>query len=372
MSLYRRNGWYYADFTINGQRFRQALETKDHREASRKEKELIGQAGLGRLSTSSNGIARLAFGEAADRYLASRRLELAPGSQAKEKQLLVKLREFFKATPLRRIGTEEVKDYREWRFQQGVGPAIINMEVGCVRRILKRAKRWHLIADDIKPLREPESIGRVLTLEEKLRLLKVASQKPEWQTAYWAATMALNTTMCGGELRGLRWSDVNLIDRTSMVYKGKTKARARVIPLVQEAYETLLKIRKRAEAFGPVEPSHYVFAAIHPRGRFQGSQPMEMRATGFDPTRPIGSWRTAWRTITKGRACRVCGFTICVTKRLLNWQSRGQAKRQSWRLQAMFRGADAAPLQSRPAGGQKASTGGALKALVADCGHRRP
>jgi integrase len=185
---------------------------------------LIGQAGLGGLSASGNGFARLAFGEAASRYLANRRLELAPGGQAKEKQLLVKHREFFKARPLRRIGTGEVKDYREWRFQQGRGPAIINMEVGCLRRILKRAKRWHLIADDITPLPESESVGHVLTPEEKLRLLKVASQKPEWRTAYWAATMALTTAMCGAELRGLRWSDVNLIDRTSGAFKGKTKA----------------------------------------------------------------------------------------------------------------------------------------------------
>ena len=81
----------------------------------------------------------------------------------------------------------------------------------------------------MKPLNEPSFEGRALTQEEKLRLLKVACQKPEWQTAYWAATMGLNTTTCGGEVRGLRSSDVNLIDRTITVLKGKTKARERVI-----------------------------------------------------------------------------------------------------------------------------------------------
>lgn len=30
----------------------------------------------------------------------------------------------------------------EWRIQLGVGPAIIKMEMGVIRRILKRAKRW--------------------------------------------------------------------------------------------------------------------------------------------------------------------------------------------------------------------------------------
>ena len=29
---------------------------------------------------------------------------------------------------------------------QGAGPAIVNMEIGVLRRILKRPKRWHLVA----------------------------------------------------------------------------------------------------------------------------------------------------------------------------------------------------------------------------------
>src|SRR5207249_12318124 len=124
-----------------------------------------------------------------------------PSSQAKERQLLVKLREYFKAKRLTQITTDDVLAFREWRArapgtagqgrsQKRVGPAIINMEVGCLRRILKRAKRWHQIAEDVKPLREPRSIGRALTHEEKLRLLKTASQKPEWETAYYAAMLA--------------------------------------------------------------------------------------------------------------------------------------------------------------------------------------
>ena len=51
--------------------------------------------------------------------------------------------------------------------------------------------------------------------------------------------------------------------------------------------------------FGPVEPSHYVFAAMRPRGRFHGNKIVEMRITDFDPTRSVKSWRTAWRTLTK-------------------------------------------------------------------------
>jgi len=40
--------------------------------------------------------------------------------------------------------------------------------------VLKRAKRWTRIVDEIKFLPTEENVGRALELDEKLRLLKVA------------------------------------------------------------------------------------------------------------------------------------------------------------------------------------------------------
>lgn len=72
-------------------------------------------------------VARLAFVEAADKYLASRKLELSPSSYLKEKQLPVRPREYFQATPLNKISAERLIDYREWRAAQSVGAAMLNM-----------------------------------------------------------------------------------------------------------------------------------------------------------------------------------------------------------------------------------------------------
>lgn len=253
----------------------------------------------GKLSTASQSFARLAFGEAADRHVASRTLDLAPSSLAKEKQLLVKPREFFQATSLNRISAERILAYREWRSAQGVGPTILNMEVGVLRRILKRAKLWHMVADDVKPLREPHTIGRAMMPDQKQKLLETASKKPEWETAYWAAILALNTTMRGCEIRSLLWSDINLPSRSLTIRKSKTEAGGRVIPLTQDAYNVLVQLRARAEMFGQVEPSHFVFAGFRVTGRFDGKEVVETRITSFDPTRHIGSWRKAWRNLTR-------------------------------------------------------------------------
>ena len=81
------------------------------------------------------------------------------------------------------------------------------MEVGVVRRILKRAKRWHLLGGDIRPLKEPRSIGKALTYEEKLRLMRAAGQNQEWQRAEAAMSLALCTTMRGCEIKRLQWME---------------------------------------------------------------------------------------------------------------------------------------------------------------------
>jgi hypothetical protein len=41
------------------------------------------------------------------------------------------------------------------------------------------------------PLKEPNWIGRALTEEDNLRLLKTGVMRPEWETAYLAAIRSL-------------------------------------------------------------------------------------------------------------------------------------------------------------------------------------
>lgn len=288
---------WWADFSINGQRFRLSLDTASKPKATGIAHDKLTQAKQGKLSAKSQSFARLAFTEAAEKYLLSRKLELAKSSIIKETQLLVKLKEYFGPTRLNRISAEQVLNYREWRAAT-CGPALVNMEVGALRRVLKRGKLWHSIADDIKPLKEPSSIGRALSPEEKTALLEAAALKPEWETAFFAAQIALQTTMRGCEIRGLRWADVDLLTDTLQIRKSKTEAGVRVIPLTPDAFEVFVQLRMRAELFGPVEPEHYVFARFKPVGRFHGKEIVEHRMLSFDPATPLGSWKKAWSKLT--------------------------------------------------------------------------
>ena len=299
MALKKRGKTWHTHFVVNGQRFRQSLATTDWREAQAKEKELVAQASEGKLSHTTTSLARQPFGLAADDYVAARHLELAPASRAKEKQLLVQLRAYYMDQPLKSITVKKITDYRTWRAAQIVGPATLNAELGILRRMLKRAKLWARVADDIRPLKEPSTIGRALTEEDKQRLLKTAMTKPEWETAYLAAILCLNTTARGCELKGLQWADIDLFGRTITIRKTKTAAGERMIPLTSVAASALARLRTRAESFAPVEPSHYVFAAFVPKFNFNGRNVVGYNVTGYDPTKHINSWRTAWRSLTK-------------------------------------------------------------------------
>jgi integrase len=121
------------------------------------------------------------------------------------------------------------------------------MELGILRRILKRAKRRHFVEDEVPRLPERRDIGRALQPEEKFRLLKVAQSRPEWETAYLATVLALNTTMRGCEVKQLRWRDVDLMDHSLVIRRSKTLAGEPVIPLNANAYATVMRLRERSQ-----------------------------------------------------------------------------------------------------------------------------
>src|ERR1700722_10873861 len=108
MALKKRGKTWHTQFFVDGQRFRQSLETTDWREAQRLEKDRIADAKQGKLTASSVDFARLMFEDAAKKYLSSRLPELAESSQQKERQLLVKLKEHFQGKRLRTIEAEDI------------------------------------------------------------------------------------------------------------------------------------------------------------------------------------------------------------------------------------------------------------------------
>jgi integrase len=72
--------------------------------------------------------------------------------------------------------------------------------------------------------------------------------------------LAVNTTLRKSELLKLRWKDVDLIERVLYVHSGKTDQSVREIPLSDEAFNVIFKLREHAKLlFGEtVHPDSFV------------------------------------------------------------------------------------------------------------------
>jgi integrase len=296
MALYKRGKTWHTDFMVNGQRFRQSLETTDWREAQSEEKKLVAQASAGKLAPTSQQFSKLNFTQAIERYLEDRAAHVQPRSKRSESDHAKPIREYFASLPVARIDADSILAYVRQRKAKGLSNTTVNMEIGILRRILKRAKRWHFVEDEIPHLPERRDIGRALRPEEKLHLLKLAQSRPEWETAYLASVLALNTTMRGCEIKLLRWRDVDLMDHSLVIRRSKTLAGERVIPLNANAYNAIMRLRERAQKlFGAdLQPDWHVFPS----------------AEGYskpDPTKPMSGWRSAWRSLTRAINCPACG-----------------------------------------------------------------
>ena len=256
--------------------------TSDYHEARTKEHELKEAARRGELDASqqTKALARLKFKDAAERWIADRAPELAVKTARTERDRAKAVNLVLGERIVASLTPEDVLAYRRGRTVAGISNGTCHRELDVIRGVLKKARRWAArFAEEVKPLKAKETIGRALEHAEKLRLLKTASQRPAWQAVYYAACLTLSTTMRGCELKGLRWRDIDLLNRAIEIRKSKTAAGLRTVPLNDDAASALVALHHRAPVLGPVQPAHYIFFACE--------------SGTLDVTRPQTSWRPA-------------------------------------------------------------------------------
>lgn len=285
----KRGDWYHLDVTIDGERYREPLDTTDWRVATERAKERIAEIKAGRVACpSGKNFARLPFKAAVEVYQSERKGKVAERTTQFESERLKPLVRYFGDKSVRTFKTEDVAAYQRARAAQ-ISGRTVNMETGVLRRILKKARLFTVLMDYPQPFPEHEhEIGRALPLEEKLHLFRVAASRPAWLVAHCAAVLAANTTCRKVELRHLRWRDIDLFNRVMDINRSKTAAGRRQITLNADAVAALARLHERAELAGPIEPEHFVFPACE--------------NARIDPTMPQKTWRTAWRSLVREAA----------------------------------------------------------------------
>jgi integrase len=288
--IYKRGGHWHMDVMVHGVRYREALDTTDKRAALNKEKERVSEIQQGKVtSPEGKAFARRPFTEAADAWVEDRKGHIADNSIAFERERLKPLKRYFIDKPLLKIRADDIRGYQKGRLALGRSAKTINGEVAVLRLMMKRARTWSLVADDVKMFpKHPRVIGRALTRDQKFHLFRTASSREEWTLAYCAAVLAVSTTCRSVELKGLRWRDVDLFGQTIQVNRSKTEAGHRAIPLNADGLAALARLRSRAEVVGSQAPDHFVFPAC--------------QSGHIDPNKHQKSWRNAWLSLVKEAA----------------------------------------------------------------------
>ena len=310
MALYKRNGIYHCDFSVNGQRYRQTLETSDKREAVQAERDLIARAKEGKFASGiAAAFSRLGFEAALDRYLTELCVERQDNAKDPRKswegRLTECLRPFFASKRLNQITADDVRTFQAHRLQEGKHPNSVNHEVKALMRLLKRAKLASRLRDDVKLLRVQREPRQMLPPAEKQRLFETAASKPEWQTAFCAGLLTANTSMRPVELRRLLWSDFDPFSRLVTVRKSKTPDGVRIIPVNDLAWSAFAAMKQRADSLGTYAPEHHIFHRQWPK---------------IDPIRPMSGWRSAWRSLRRAAGMPKLRYYdlrhLCVTEML--------------------------------------------------------
>jgi integrase len=290
MALWKRGRRWWTQTMINGVRIRQPLcpagstrATTKWQEAVQLEKDLIKNALAGRLGAQQ---APKNLFEACDKYLEAKEATANTTRVVEfERERLEVVKRYLGDVRLGSITRETIEGFQAKRRLDKASNRTVNMDVGALRRVLKRFKHWHRLEDDVKMLTESGGapVGRVLTTEEQERLFEVAKANPEWQHVYCAGVLAANTSMRGVEIKHIRRKDVDLDAKALHIRKSKNEGSKRVLPLNEEALDAVKMMIARADQLGHTDQGHYLWCANQHHT--------------FDPTHPAAKWDTAWRAL---------------------------------------------------------------------------
>lgn len=289
MSTYKRGDWYWMDAVVNGYRYREPLGTTDARKAPGLERERIVQL-QNRAPDPTNktkSFGSMTIDVAVSAYVEERRAQvsLRMAQYWLEQARPLSRSAVFKSISLKKLTPAHIAAYQNERQNEGRSPKTINGEVSVLRQLLKYARLWYRFVDDYKPIpntRPPA--GRALTTEEAARLFQVAKTRPEWKYAYTAATLSFYAGMRTCEIKALQWKHIDWQNRLIEIKRSKTPAGWRTPSLNDTCLAALRELFNAVTKFGATQPDHFVF-------------PWHGREQTIDPTRPMTSWRSAWRSI---------------------------------------------------------------------------
>lgn len=272
MGVFERNGMWYIDYYIEGQRRRECvgLDKKMAEDALIVRKAEIAQ-GKYNLKRKKSTVKFTDFTETYLEYSQANKK-----SYRRDVSCIKALTRYFKSKLLSEISPWQIEKYKVARARK-VAPATVNRELGCLKYMFSMAIKWgRATTNPVKEVRffqVDNTSLRVLSKEEEEKLLMASSPHVKL-----LIITALNTGMRLGELLNLTWDKVNLDNRTITIDHTKNRD-YRIIPMNQHLTNTLKCVKKI---------SSYVFSK--------------------EDGRPYGSIKTAFRAAVRRAGIPYCRF----------------------------------------------------------------
>lgn len=298
---------YVMDFLFHGQRIREStcmtsISRAREVEAKRKRELQDGSAGIRKQAAP-----RL-LSVAAREWLERKEHKWSPRMKSIAEYALGHLLPVLGKQLVVDIGARDIARYQRLRLAEGASGRTVNIEVGCLRQILKRVGQWERLRSsdewgDVGMLQERSDVGRRLSSQEESRLLLECGRSPS-RALLPFVLLLLETGARFNTVRTLKWGQVDFVKRRLKIGKDKTAAgTGREVPLSTRALATL---ELWAEQFPERKPAHYVFPTesyglFGEKGVFGG----EVRVYSTDSLKPLGNLKSSW-TSAKKRIERHC------------------------------------------------------------------
>jgi integrase len=286
MSVYKRGKYFHYEFQFRGERIQVSSKSTSKKIASDLEKQHRRNLETGQQGAKPPG-PKLTCGDELVNYIGRMEKHWA-GTTTRSAQNSIKwLEPFFGKMSLQQIDSADLNRYQDKRLADGVKGRTINIELALLRMTMGK-KLWALNSEGYRALSERTDVGRALNDDELERLL--TSCKASCSTAlYPAVLLSIHTGLRSAECKGLRWSQINLVNCTLKVGKSKTEAgTGRVVDLSPKAVAVLTDWKAKFESL----PEHYVF----PKMEYAFNGWKIMTVTKVIPTLPIDSFHASWKT----------------------------------------------------------------------------
>jgi integrase len=308
-SIYKRGSIWWVKVYVDGKPRRESSKSVRYDDAKRLRDKLLGQKHRGEIS--GGRLDKVTVGELLDDFLGDAKGSVRPSTEYIYRKVTESsLRPFFGTLKAQKITTETLREYRRKRTSEGRSDTTVNRELALLRIAFRLGQECTPRKVNIVPrfpmVKENNVRTGFLSDEEYTALLKElpAELKPLFVTGY-------ETGIRLGELRAIRWNQVDLDEGFITLERGQTKnGLGRMVPILAGEMRYLLTQAKK-ERDAQWQKSPWVFnRAGEPIKDFRSAWKAACTRAGVPDLRFHDLRRTAVRNMRRSGVPQVVRMKI--------------------------------------------------------------